>query len=86
MTTPIREDGGRPHAVRWRRLGIEVELTHQAGHREPGAVLNRDARVGTHAALASGHRKALPRQLLARLLGLVPGFTSKLEQPEVMFL
>src|SRR5262249_25736984 len=59
MTTSIREDGGRAYAVRRRRLSVEVELAHQAGHCEPRAVLDGDAGMGTQSPFASGHRQPL---------------------------
>src|SRR5262249_17473463 len=59
MTTSIGEDPRWAYAVRWRGLGIEGELAHQAGHGKPGAVFDGDAGMGTQSPFASGHRQPL---------------------------
>lgn len=82
----VRQDRQRADALRHRRLGVEIQLTDQAGDSEPGIALDGDAGMGPHPTFAPRHRQSVLIELRTRLLAPVPCFTGELQEPEVVLL
>jgi hypothetical protein len=79
VPSSIGEQTRRPDALRHRRLGVEIKLTHETGHSESGIALDADTRVRTQAAFSPGQCEPFAFELLARLLRSVPVLTCELQ-------